>query len=66
MRQLAEVSPHVDTAKLAVLTALNIADELFTELETEPGMRTERVRQRLGRLVAELDEVLTTSCTGAR
>ena len=33
MRQLAEVSPHVDTAKLAVLTALNIADELFRELE---------------------------------
>ncbi|MGV8041334.1 MAG: cell division protein ZapA [Thermoanaerobaculaceae bacterium] len=65
MRQLAEVSPHVDTAKLAVLTALNIADELFTELETEPGMRTERVRQRVSGLVAKLDEVLTTSCTGA-
>jgi cell division protein ZapA len=65
MRQLAEVSPHVDTAKLAVLTALNIADELFGELETEPGMRTERVRQRLSGLVARLDEVLTTSCTGA-
>lgn len=65
MRQLAEVSPHVDTAKLAVLTALNIADELFAELETEPGMRTERVRQRVSGLVARLDEVLTTSCTGA-
>ena len=42
MRQLADVSPHVDTAKLAVLTALNIADELFRELETEPGTRTEQ------------------------
>ncbi|HPW54506.1 MAG: cell division protein ZapA [Thermoanaerobaculaceae bacterium] len=65
MRQLSEVSPKVDTAKLAVLTALNIADELFTELETEPGLRTERVRQRVSGLVAKLDEVLTTSCTGA-
>ncbi|HPC83362.1 MAG TPA: cell division protein ZapA [Thermoanaerobaculaceae bacterium] len=65
MRQLAEMSPHVDTAKLAVLTALNIADELFTELETEPGLRTERVRQRVNGLVARLDEVLTTSGTGA-
>jgi cell division protein ZapA len=58
MRELAEVSPHVDTAKLAVLTALNIADELFKEQKTEPGTRTERVRQRLEGLIARMDEVL--------
>jgi cell division protein ZapA len=58
MRQLAEVSPHVDTARLAVLTALNIADELFRELEKEPGTRSEQVRQRVDGLVARLDDVL--------
>ncbi len=61
MRELAEVSPHVDTSKLAVLTALNIADELFKEQETEPGTRTEQIRQRVEGLVARLDEVLTSS-----
>jgi cell division protein ZapA len=58
MRELAEVSPHVDTAKLAVLTALNIADELFREQTTEPGTRTDNVRQRVDRLIQKVDEVL--------
>ncbi len=61
MRELAEVSPHVDTAKLAVLTALNIADELFREQTTEPGTRTERIRQRVEGLITRLDEVLEPS-----
>ena len=61
MRQLADVSPHVDTAKLAVLVALNIADELFRELEKEPGTRSEQVRQRVDGLVAKLDEALAPS-----
>ena len=59
MRELAEVSPNVDTARLAVLTALNIADELFQERETEPGARSERVRKRVEGLIAQLDDVLT-------
>ncbi len=58
MRELAEVSPHVDTAKLAVLTALNIADELFREQQTEPGTRNERLRKRVEGLVKQLDEAL--------
>lgn len=61
MRELAEVSPHVDTAKLAVLTALNITDELFREQTSEPGTQTERLRQRVEGLVARLDEVLKPS-----
>ena len=61
MRELAEVSPHVDTAKLAVLTALNIADELFKEQSTEPGTRTERIRQRVDGLICRMDEVLEPS-----
>jgi len=64
MRELAEVSPHVDTAKLAVLTALNIADELFREHETDPGTRSERVRERVEGLIVKLNEVLTPSQGG--
>jgi ABC-type transport system substrate-binding protein len=45
----------------AVLTALNIADELFKEQETEPETRTEQIRQRVEGLIARLDEVLTPS-----
>ena len=61
MRELAEVSPHVDTSKLAVLTALNIADELFKEQETEPGTRADKVRQRVEGLIKRLDDVLEPS-----
>ena len=46
---------------LAVLVALNIADELFRELEKEPGTRSEQVRQRVDGLVARLDEFLALS-----
>jgi len=61
MRELAEVSPHVDTAKLAVLTALNITDELFREQTSEPGTQTEWLRHRVDGLIARLDEVLKPS-----
>ena len=61
MHELADVSPHVDTAKLAVLTALNITDELFREQSSEPGAQTERLRQRVEGLIARLDEVLKPS-----
>jgi len=67
MRELADVSPHVDTARLAVLAALNIADELFRERETEPGTRSEKMRQRVEGLIARLEEVLPAAETvGAR
>ena len=61
MHELADVSPHVDTAKLAVLTALNITDELFREQTSEPGEQTERLRLRVEGLIARLDEVLKPS-----
>lgn len=61
MHELAEVSPHVDTARLAVLTALNIADELFREQTTEPGARIDRIRQRVEGLIERVDEVLQPS-----
>ena len=58
MRDIADVSPHVDTARLAVLAALNIADELLKEQATEPGTRTERIRQRVEGMIERLDAVL--------
>ena len=61
MRELADVSPHVDTAKLAVLTALNITDELFREQTPEPGTQTERLKHRVEGLIARVDEVLKPS-----
>jgi cell division protein ZapA len=61
MRELAEVSPHVDTARLAVLAALNIADELYREQGAEPGKRTERFTKRVEGLIARLDDVLEPS-----
>jgi len=39
MREVAERSSSVDTVKIAVLTALNIADELFHERETDQDVR---------------------------
>jgi cell division protein ZapA len=61
MRELADVTPHVDTARLAVLVALNIADELFREQTAESGTQSEQVRQRVEGLIARLDEVLKPS-----
>ena len=39
MREVADRSSSVDTVKIAVLTALNIADELFQERETDQATR---------------------------
>lgn len=58
MRQLAQHLPQVDTAKLAVLAALNIAEELFREQQTDPGTRTEKIRERVEGLIAKLDAAL--------
>jgi cell division protein ZapA len=66
MRELAEVSPQVDTAKLAVLVALNIADELFRERNTEPESREQKFTQRVEGLVAQIDEALKPSSRGPR
>lgn len=58
MRQLAQHLPQVDSAKLAVLAALNIAEELFREQQLDPGTRTEKVRERVEGLIAKLDAAL--------
>ena len=51
MREVADRSSSVDTVKIAVLTALNIADELFQERETDQDARQERLEEQAERLV---------------
>ena len=58
MRDVAEKSSSVDTVKIAVLTALNIADELFQERETDQDARQERLEEQAVRLVSKLEEAM--------
>ncbi|MDW7966605.1 MAG: cell division protein ZapA [Thermoanaerobaculum sp.] len=61
MRLLAQHVPQADSAKLAVLVALNIAEELFRESEMDPGARTEMIRERVEGLIAKIDAALGAS-----
>jgi cell division protein ZapA len=58
MREVAERSSSVDTVKIAVLTALNIADELFHERETDQDVRQERLEEQAERLVTKLEQAM--------
>jgi cell division protein ZapA len=64
MREVAEQVPMIDLAKIAILAALNIADELrqyrTKAEEGDPG----RFAIRAGRLVERLDEILKSSPPG--
>ena len=61
MREVSEYAPTVDSAKIAILAALNISDEFHQfrvkALEGDPG----RFAVRANRLVEKLDEILRTS-----
>lgn len=57
MREVAEQVSTVDTAKLAVLTALNLADELNRCQKLQEGERDE-VREKVRQLTHELEQVL--------
>jgi len=61
MRELAQHLPQVDPGKLAVLAALNIAEELFRERTMDPGTRTEKIRERVEGLIAKVDAALGAS-----
>ena len=61
MREVSEYAPTVDSAKIAILAALNISDE-FHQFRTkaqegDPG----RFANRATRLVEKLDEILKVS-----
>jgi cell division protein ZapA len=58
MREVADRSSSVDTVKIAVLTALNIADELFQERETDQDVRQKRLEKQAERLVTRLEEAM--------
>ncbi len=63
MREIADQSSSVDTVKIAVLTALNIADELYEERESDQDARHKRLEHQAERLVVRLEKVLEYGAT---
>jgi len=64
MREVADRSSSVDTVKIAVLTALNIADELFQERETDQDSRQKRLEKQAKRLTTKIEEAMNPGATG--
>lgn len=60
MREVVDLTGTADTLKVAILAALNLADESIQAGRTvDPGRRTNRdAEKRLARLVTLLDEAL--------
>jgi cell division protein ZapA len=61
MRAVSAHGATVDSLRVAVLAALNIADELTTlkaKLESQQASNTQTMRSRAGSLAGMLDEVL--------
>jgi cell division protein ZapA len=65
MREVADRTSSVDTVKIAVLTALNIADELFQERETDQDTRQKRLEKQAERLVDKIDEAMEPGHAGS-
>ena len=57
MQDVAQQVATVDTAKIAILAALNIADELFQARTQQEGERVE-IQERVTSLAGELEKVL--------
>lgn len=64
MRSAAEASPEGDFLRLAVVVALNLADEVFRSRGLDEG-RDRQVTERLARLEALIDVVLDGGGTQA-
>ncbi len=58
MREVADQTSSVDTVKIAILTALNIADELFRERDKDQDDRQRELKTHAERLVLKLEEAL--------
>jgi cell division protein ZapA len=59
-RKMREVAQHVstaDTARIAILAALNLADELFQIQKRQDGERVE-IREKVAELTEELTQAL--------
>ena len=65
MREVADRTSSVDTVKIAVLTALNIADELYQERETDQDTRQKRLEKQAERLVEKIDEAMVPGIAGS-
>jgi cell division protein ZapA len=63
MREVADRTSSVDTVRIAILTALNIADELFKERETDQNDRQRKLEEQAERLVLKLEEALSAGET---
>lgn len=59
MRQIAERVTTVDKAKIAILAALNLADELEKCRQRQDGERGE-IKEKLAELTVELENALET------
>lgn len=57
IRSTADITPTTDTVRLAVLAALNIADEYFHARDSERGRR-DQVIDRVSRLERLIDDAL--------
>ncbi len=58
MRDVAEATGTADTLKVAILAALNIADDYLQARRASPAHVSADMEERTGRLVALLDEAL--------
>jgi cell division protein ZapA len=57
MREVAEKVTTVDTARIAILAALNIADEFFRCREKQEGERVD-IQEKVAVLAGKLEEAL--------
>jgi len=63
MRKVADQTSSVDTVRIAFLTALNIADELYKERESDQDGRLKQLEKKAERLVLKLEKVLESGET---
>jgi cell division protein ZapA (FtsZ GTPase activity inhibitor) len=57
MREVAEHVATADTARIAILAALNLADELFQSQKRQEGERVE-IKEKVAELAEELTQAL--------
>ena len=57
MREVAQHASTADTARIAILAALNLADELFRIQKQQEGERVE-IREKVAELTEELSQAL--------
>lgn len=59
MREIGSHAPTVDTGKIAILAALNLADELLQCTKQQEGERV-RIMEKVAELTGELTQALDT------